>query len=269
MQINFLFPSEPFSVKNIDSGYSEEFHACLNAGFSYSLIDIEMLNENRMVLNQRHTDLQDNNTVFIYRGWMLKEKQYKVLEDGFSKLPTSLLTDTKTYLASHHLPNWYESIKELTIKTEFSDVENFLHDIQQKNLLPCFIKDYVKSLTTERGSICKTKEDAQEVVQNLISYRGEIEGGLCIRELVELKPDTEERYFVFNGKAYSRVGKQVPDIVNKIALIHKAPFFSVDVVEKVDGSLIVIEIGDGQVSDVKQWNNDGWEKNPFYQIFKE
>lgn len=57
---------------------------------------------------------------------------------------------------------------------------------------------------------------------------------------------------MFQGKPYARNGV-VPKIVRTIASRIDSPFFSVDVVLSTDGALRLIELGDGQVSDRKQW----------------
>ncbi len=83
-------------------------------------------------------------------------------------------------------------------------------------------------------------------------YRGQLEGGVCIRELEDLLPETEERYFVFRGKAFARDGV-VPELVKDIARRIESPFFSVDIVLTREGTPRLIELGDGQVSDRKKW----------------
>ncbi len=262
-RINFLFPSLLYFPKEIDFDYAKEADVATSNGFGYLMVDIEALKDNTFSLNKHLPALEDSEAVFIYRGWMLNDTQYQTLEKNFAKFNAKLITSRDNYFNSHHLPRWYESIKPLTISTVFTDVDNYIKDIQEANLLPCFIKDYVKSLTTSRGSICKNIEEAKEVVDGLKTYRGFIEGGICVRELIDIKPETEQRYFVYKGKAFAPNGQVVPEIVQKASQLHKAPFFSVDTVEKKDGTLVIIEFGDGQVSDIKNWNID-----EFYQIFK-
>lgn len=84
-------------------------------------------------------------------------------------------------------------------------------------------------------------------------YRGSVEGGVCIRKFEELLPETEERYFVLDRKAFSRDGN-VPSLVHELAALIPSPFFSVDTVISKSGQLRLIELGDGQVSDRKKWS---------------
>jgi hypothetical protein len=55
-----------------------------------------------------------------------------------------------------------------------------------------------------------------------------------------------------NGVPYSS-DSVVPKLVQEIATIINAPFYSVDVVENLAGELRLVELGDGQVSDKKTW----------------
>lgn len=115
------------------------------------------------------------------------------------------------------------------------------------------MKDYVKSLTTQRGSIANSPEDIANVVALIEQYRGSVEGGVCIRKFEELLPETEERYFVLNGEPFARTGV-VPTLVREIAAKIPSPFYSLDTVVATSGALRLIELGDGQVSDRKQWD---------------
>ncbi|WP_058910035.1 ATP-grasp domain-containing protein [Entomohabitans teleogrylli] len=45
----------------------------------------------------------------------------------------------------------------------------------------------------------------------------------------------------------------IPDLVYDIARSVKTPFYSIDVAANTAGTLRLIEIGDGQVSDSKEW----------------
>jgi hypothetical protein len=118
-----------------------------------------------------------------------------------------------------------------------------------------FLKDYVKSLKTARGSIVREPAEAPAVIAELRDYRGEIEGGICVRRVEEFIPGSEQRYFVLLGVGYAASqGVPVPDIIGKRAKRLPSKVFSVDVARRQDGELRVIEVGDGQVSDLVGWS---------------
>ena len=97
-------------------------------------------------------------------------------------------------------------------------------------------------------------QDIAVIVGQIDHYRGGIEGGVCVRKWEDLVPHSERRYFVLNGKPFGDDGKAVPDVVSLAAQRVASPFFSVDVAERCDGIVRIIEIGDGQVSDRKHWS---------------
>ena len=83
-------------------------------------------------------------------------------------------------------------------------------------------------------------------------FRSVIEGGFCVRRIESFLPDTEQRHFVLDGVPHSPTG-DVPPIVHECAKRHRARFYSVDIVQRTDGQLRIVEIGDGQVSDRVGW----------------
>jgi len=116
-----------------------------------------------------------------------------------------------------------------------------------------FIKDYVKSLKTSVGSRIRKPEQVASVVAEMRRFRGVIEGGFCVRRDESFLPDTERRYFVFNGVPHGAENDDVPLIVHECVKRLKSSFYSVDVVKRTDGQLRIVEVGDGQVSDLVGW----------------
>jgi hypothetical protein len=83
-------------------------------------------------------------------------------------------------------------------------------------------------------------------------FRGVIEGGFCVRRVESFLPETECRYFVMDGIAHAALG-DVPPIVLECARRLRSRFYSVDVVKRTDGEFRIVEVGDGQVSDLVGW----------------
>jgi hypothetical protein len=83
-------------------------------------------------------------------------------------------------------------------------------------------------------------------------FRGEIEGGFCVRRVENLLNDTERRYFIIDGVPHAATG-DVPAIVHDCAKRLRSRFYSVDVAERAEGEVRVVEVGDGQVSDLVGW----------------
>jgi hypothetical protein len=194
----------------------------------------------------------------VYRGWMLKSEEYERLHMAILSAGGVPLTSPKVYLLAHHLPNWYPVIADLTPETRvFSTDAELVKELELLGWGQFFVKDYVKSLKTSRGSILHDPSDIHEMLAEMKRVRDEIEGGVCVRRVEEFVPGSERRHFVLHGKAYPPDGcEKVPDVVSACVKQVHSPFFSVDVVERQDGVERVVEIGDGQVSDLVGWSSD-------------
>jgi hypothetical protein len=63
---------------------------------------------------------------------------------------------------------------------------------------------------------------------------------------------------VLHGRPFAGDGGAVPDVVTRVAGRIPSPFFSVDVIRRSDGVPRVVEVGDGQVSDLVGWSADAF-----------
>jgi ATP-grasp domain, R2K clade family 3 len=105
-------------------------------------------------------------------------------------------------------------------------------------------------------SVLRSGEEVNKI--NHIRSFGErqvIEGGLCIRRVEDFIADSERRYFVLNRSPYAaEPGAAIPEPVAYCAGAISSPFFSVDVARRADGVERIVEVGDGQVSDLVGWS---------------
>ena len=247
--MHVLYPCDPLKTKQCDKFYASEFAAIGAAGFSTAVFSFEEFQTGSF---RAFPPLPADSTT-TYRGWMLSSAEYENFASAISRTGNRLLTDTKIYLLTHHLPNWYPLISELTPETRIfpADVDLAI-ELRSLGWNKFFIKDYVKSLKTSTGSIISTPEQAATVTSEMLRFRGTIEGGYCVRRVESFLPETEKRYFVLDSVPCS-MSSEIPSIVKECARRIRSPFFSVDVVQRVDGMLRVVEIGDGQVSDLVGW----------------
>ena len=114
----------------------------------------------------------------------------------------------------------------------------------------CVCGDIVDELPLSQSTVSQHLKELKEA--GLI--RGEIEGGLCIRRVEPFVAESERRYFVLDGRPFSATGDPVPELVSQVARRIPSPFFSIDVIRREDGVLRLVEIGDGQVSDLVGWS---------------
>jgi hypothetical protein len=252
--MRFIFPSDYFHPQRVDADYSEQFDCFRNLGFEASVISLEGLGTG----SSQIYPIPDPGEKLIYRGWMLSADEYLRLVYAVRESGAELWISLDEYLATHHLPNWYPLIPDLTPETYFfsidEDLESALANLGWSRF---FIKDYVKSLKTSVGSIIDKPSEIDRVIAEMQKYRGTIEGGICVRQVEDFIPETEQRYFVLNGRAFAaNPDAEIPAIIEECASRIHSKFFSVDAIERSDGCQRIVEIGDGQVSGLVGWSID-------------
>lgn len=251
--MHFLFPKDPRGNAPEDF-FEEQAVALAAAGFSYSLLGSGVLRRGNGL------DGIPPDATVIYRGWMLKAEEYGRLAGAVEEAGGTSFTSPQEYLAAHHLPNWYSLIPDLTPETRLYPADADLgRELAALGWDGFFIKDYVKSLKTATGSLIRDPSLIKQVVAEMKEYRGEIEGGVCVRQVEDFLVETERRYFVIRGRAYaSDPAAPIPDVVATCARRIPSPFFSVDVVRRRGGVVRVVELGDGQVSDLVGWTAEAF-----------
>jgi len=257
-----LYPQSVFDARMPDEMFSEESQAMKAVACSIHLIDTEALASG----TSRVRPPFEPGARVVYRGWMLTHREYENLAASVERAGGSCLTSPKDYLATHHLPRWYPIVRDYTPETVFLDTDaDLVSELQRLGWGRFFIKDHVKSLKTSVGSIIEEPEQIETVVSEMEKYRGFIEGGLCIRRVEDFIAGSERRYFVLNRTPYAaEPGVANPDPVVFCAGAIPSPFFSVDIARRADGVERIVEIGDGQVSDLV-----GWPVERFVEIWSE
>ena len=237
--VSFIFCNHPLYPKRVDEDYEEEFqaagleHAC--ALFSYENIEMGKLSLYG----------EDISGLTIYRGWMMKPELYRSFYNKLEAKGIILINTPEEYNIYHMLPGWYDDYKEDTAKSVWEDqgtVDSAL--LLARNLEGAYlVKDYVKSRKHEWYDACFTnniadKKNAERIIKNFVERQGsDLVGGVVLRQFEKLKsigfheksgmPISEEyRVFVFAGR------------------------------------VMIMELGDGQVSGLQQI-----KANDFYRAF--
>lgn len=241
-----VFPSDYFTARQPDEAFTDQAEMFATLGWVVSTFAFD--GDRRF-----RPPLEPGETV-LYRGWMLTGDAYREFAEAVAAAGAILQTTPTAYLAAHHIPNWYPLLAGLTPETVcYSDLTGLQDHLAGLGWDAFFVKDYVKSLKTGAGSVITRPEEIGELMARMEQFRGQIEGGVCVCQFEPLEPDKETRYFVRNGQAFAADGNTVPDIVQTVAGRISSPFFSVDVARRADGLWRVVEIGDGQVSDLVGW----------------
>jgi hypothetical protein len=248
--MRILYPSDPSSEKAPDSAFAAEYVAARSYGLPLSLFSFEEFAAGSF----RARPQFEAGEQVLYRGWMLTAERYPALANAIRIQGGRSFTTPEQYTLCHHLPKWYPLLTEFTPETRvFLPGEDYISAMKGCDWPGFFVKDFVKSLTTTRGSRAQVVDEIGAIVAQIDHYRGGIEGGICVRRWEDLVPGTEQRFFVLNGKPFGADTRNLPSPVSVATQRIASPFFSVDVAERCDGVLRIIEIGDGQVSDRKRW----------------
>lgn len=257
MSISLLYPSNPLNHRQVDEIYAEEYCYANQAGLDAHCFDIESILQSPIFPR-----LEEKSSI-VYRGYMLNEQSYSELEKRFGD---RLVISQRNYLSAHYFPQWYKEIESLTIPSIISSENSAQEDLKKLNG-KAFIKDYVKSLKTGKGSIVTGNEDLARAFYDMKHYRGTIEGGIVLRKVINFKPDSEIRFFVVNNTIFSPgelINSDMHALAEKVVkrLAHKElKFYTIDIAKTQEGANMVIEIGDGQVSDYV-----GWELKDFIKV---
>ena len=285
--INFIFCSHPLNKKNVDEDYLEEYQA---AGLNHScvLFSYEDLENGKLSLYGK-----DIKGLTMYRGWMMSPHMYEKFYNLLLEKGMQLINSPKEYAKYHLLPGWYSDFEGATPFSVWSESNNIEYILKMADRLTgaFVVKDYVKSRKHEWYDACFIKdisdrEKTFSVINNFLNRQGDrLEGGIVLRKYENLKsigyqknssmPISEEyRVFVFKGEIlvadnYWNENEEVNISeeeylwVESIASKIKSSFVTIDLVRKTDGSLIIMEMGDGQVSGLQQI--DAYE---FYRAFQ-
>jgi hypothetical protein len=222
--LSVIFPCHPLDPRQVDPSFAQERDAFRAAGHPTFLVDTDALAKSAGGQILQGTPLpEETRPLFLYRGWMLPDVAYGHLHD---QLDGRLLTSPADYLASHHLPGWHSAIADLTIPSEWGPADRAQAHFaawQAAGRARAFVKDYVKSVKTGQGSGVTTAADLSRVMADMVTYKGFIEGGVVLREWVDLDEASEVRFFVWQGRAHAphdQVSPAMQALAEKVARRH-------------------------------------------------
>lgn len=258
-----LYPSDYFDINEVDSLYQEEYDNCRKFKEFIPLLynhDI-LVSEHKLFLNQNGLK-----GFGIIRGWMLKPEEYDLIYKQLKERGIRLVNEPDQYNKCHLFPSIYEEIKDYTSRTFwFKSIEEIEWDKINGEFLRFMIKDYVKSLKdTEFPAFFRTpvwKTEMKPYLERFIEMRGRLyTGGIVLKEYADLKKyegrTNEFRAFYLKGELVTvsrnsgqpECAQPVPkSLVERFTKI-ESNFYTIDFAETADGSWVVLETGDGQVS---------------------
>ncbi|MFN8608058.1 MAG: ATP-grasp domain-containing protein [Vulcanimicrobiota bacterium] len=240
--MRILFPCLPYSPGEIEPMFEPQREAAENLSLDCSYLSYEDLQqEERLILRPRPEEGEQ----LLLRGWMFRPAEYEQLEARLEARGLSLLVSTREYAACHWLSGWYDCIREFTAETSFDP--QIIQDWGQ-----AFVKDQVKSCAVGGSPIVRDQAELEQLRARMIEFRGEIEGNLCFRRVENYTE--EHRVFVWRGQAHGlHLPAEAQELARQVSQRINSPFYTIDLGLRQDGVWRVIELGDGQVSDLKEW----------------
>ena len=260
-----LFPHNPLSPRKPDFDFESEFEAAQAAGFEVGVVDTDALELKREV----------SPGPVLYRGWMLTVDRYAQLSELLVDHGLTMVTDSKTYRETHHLPRWYALLKGDTPASHwYPEAHGWSADDIESQIgpAPWIVKDYVKSAKHDWHEACyiPNAERLRPVTERFLELRGEdLEGGLVYRTYhafrsIGIHPKSglpltlEFRAFFWKGRllAFDRywgevdypMGEPPWEKFQEAIKSVSSPLFTLDVACDDEGRWWVVELGDGQVS---------------------
>ncbi|GAA4502298.1 hypothetical protein GCM10023172_25470 [Hymenobacter ginsengisoli] len=231
--MHFIYPCLPYQPRTVDPMWEPEYDWARAQGLATGLVDLD--NDNVWFPTPARP------TQALYRGWMLDAAEYNRLA-----LLLPLAVSPAEYFSSHQANGWYEAVAAHTFPSRFLTSPVPLDFAAGRRY---FVKGLVKSFGS--NSVLSDQNQLATFWQ-----RQELATGtpLFVRDFIDLKPASERRFFVVRGQAVGAHGATLPaSLQEAIALLQPRLFYSFDVAQTLAGKLVLVEVGDGQVSDLKEW----------------
>ncbi|NUT37552.1 MAG: ATP-grasp domain-containing protein [Hamadaea sp.] len=273
----FLFCADPLASRRVDPHFGEQARAVRDLDGTVVLIDHDALLAGDAVAAVRR--VPQGAGPLWYRGWMIPADQYEDLAVALAVRGAGLLTSPADYRRAHELPGWYAVFADVTPRSVWlpwtpgrvpttAEAARLLGPLGTG---PAIAKDYVKSRKHEWAEACYIPDSgdvahATRVLAAMVALQDDyLQGGLVVRAyedfgaadgdgvgaearvwwvggrpvLVSAHPDTP-------GAAPSPDLTQIAPLVRRLG----CPFVTTDVALRADGVWRVVEVGDGQVSDL-------------------
>ncbi|MFJ8209055.1 ATP-grasp domain-containing protein [Streptomyces sp. NPDC096033] len=276
MPMPVLYCRDAFNPRRVDEHFALEAREVRARGGAVALIDHDALlrGDAREAVAQVPAGLGRA----WYRGWMIPSDRYAALAEALNRRGTELVVTPEQYRKAHELPGWYATFAEVTPASVWRPTEPggmvTAEDLAAlAAALPSgagIVKDYVKSRKHEWEQACFIPDLADAVgltriVRRFVELQEEfLAGGIVLRafeafsRLESVAPevrvwwlDGEPRWLTLHPD--SPLGRGlVPDLDHIRPAVRRlgCRFVTTDVALRTDGVWRVVEVGDGQVSDL-------------------
>lgn len=266
-----VFCGDPLGPRRADPHFSGEVRAARALGLQVALIDHDALLAGDA--NAAVAGVPRGAGAAWYRGWMVPSGRYAELAGALAARGVTLLTPAEDYRRAHELPGWYGTFAALTppgvwLPAEPGRAPSAAELAAATAPLgggPAVVKDYVKSRKHEWHEACYVPDLADAartaaVVARFVELQGDfLAGGVVVRAFERFPAAGEARVWWVDGvPVLTTAHPDSPDLRPDPATGAVAPcvaalgcrFVTTDLALREDGVWRVVEVGDGQVSDL-------------------
>ncbi|WP_246157696.1 ATP-grasp domain-containing protein [Catellatospora sichuanensis] len=270
-----VFCADPLAPARTDPHFAIQARAVRDAGAVVALLDLDALLAGDVAAAVRRIP-RDLGSVW-YRGWMIPVGRYAALSDALAGCGVTLRVSATAYRAAHELPGWYATLAQVTPESVWTPwqpgepptVGQVAELVAPLGGGPAVVKDYVKSRKHEWAEACYIPDltdvaHAHRVVTRMVELQEEfLQGGLVVRRFEQFARrdgrTVEARVWWVGGEpVLAGPHPDTPDLFHEPDLTAIAPlvaafghpFVTTDVALRDDGMWRVVELGDGQVSDL-------------------
>ena len=267
-----LYCCDPLNPRAVDGHFSAEAKAARVTATATALIDHDALLRGDAHAAVRRVP-RDLGPVW-YRGWMIPSLRYQQLVEALDQRGAELVVGARQYRAAHELPGWYPTFSEVTPRSVWlpsppgvaPDVDALAALVAPLGGGPAVVKDFVKSRKHEWSQACFVADLADaaglhRVVARFVQLQEDfLTGGVVVRVFEQFDRDLGEArvWWLDDEPVMITSHPDTPDRQPSPVLDHVAPlvqrlgcrFITTDVAVRTDGTWRVVEVGDGQVSDL-------------------
>ncbi len=280
--LTVLFCADPVNPRRTDEHFAREAMAVRDAGGTVALLDHDALVRGDAAEAVRR--VQRDLGPAWYRGWMITTGQYAELAKALKERGIVLVTRPGDYARAHELPGWHETFEGLTpasvwlpvspgVVPPATTLEGLVRDLPAG---PGVVKDFVKSRKHEWDEACYVPDlrdtaRLHEVVSRMVELQGPfLAGGVVIRAYERYAGGEARVWWVDGEPVLIGPHPDTPDILPDPRLDSVRPvvrtlgcrFITTDLARSAErrppaawpgadpGEWRVVEVGDGQVSDL-------------------
>ncbi len=223
---------------------------------------------------------------------MIPTVSYQQLADALRGRGVDLRVSPHRYRAAHEFPGWYGTFRDVTAASDWMPWPPETAPTTEQvaalasNLGPgaAIVKDFVKSRKHEWHEACFIPDvtdiaNATTVVARMVALQEEsLNGGIVLRRFENYRQHNgrtvEARVWWVDGvaalvTAHPDTPQHVPQpdltAIAPLVVALGCPFVTTDLAQHVDGRWRVVEVGDGQVSDLPT----GTDPTPLFERLAE